>query len=901
MSAQCASNIHTTCAYCGVGCGITAQVIDTDTRQVEIKGQSDHPANFGRLCSKGTALADTLGPENRLLHPIVDGQETSWNSALDQVSSRLAKVIDQHGPDAIAFYLSGQLLTEDYYVANKLMKGFIGSANVDTNSRLCMSSSVVGHKRAFGTDTVPGNYEDLEQADLILLTGSNTAWCHPIIFQRIKAAKKQRPEMKVVVIDPRRTATCDIADLFLPINPGSDAFLFNGLLAYLSRLGAINYEFLENHTEGFGAAIKAANETAGDIVTVARQCGIRESEVATLFDWFRRTEKSVSVYSQGINQSSSGSDKVNAIINCHLATGRIGKPGMGPFSLTGQPNAMGGREVGGLANQLAAHMDFAPEDIARVGRFWHAPNMVSQPGLKAVELFEAVADGTIKAIWIMGTNPAVSLPNANRVAQALSRCDTVIVSDCIHQTDTAEYANILLPALGWGEKDGTVTNSERRISRQRALLPPMGDAKPDWWALCEVAKRMGFGQEFNYQSSRDIFAEHAALSGFENSMEGTLRDFNISALKGISRQQYEQLAPFQWPLAGSGDSDKGLTETTGTPRLFADGQFFTPNRKARLLPITPTLPQASLSEEYPLVLNTGRIRDQWHTMTRTGLAPQLNQHIAEPFCEIHPSDADRIHAPQDSLVQVQSRYGEMLARVQITENLQPGQVFVPMHWTGQLSSAGRMGTLVNPITDPYSGQPESKHTPVNVKPFAANWYGFVFSRQPLAVEGIAYWVKVVGRNFYRYELAGDAPIADIGNWSRHLLLSGIENEEWQEYSDPSAGKYRSAAFVNGQLTSCLFISPTNQLPERSWLASLFEADHLTDQDRLGLLAGIPMNSAANTGKTVCACFGVGEKTIRTTIEEKQLSSVEAIGQCLNAGTNCGSCIPELQALLEDAG
>ncbi|OZG71941.1 nitrate reductase [Hahella sp. CCB-MM4] len=890
MSAQCASNIHTTCAYCGVGCGITAEVVDVDTRQVKIKGQSDHPANFGRLCSKGTALAETLGAENRLLHPLVDGQQVSWESALDQVAQRFMAVIDEHGPDAVAFYLSGQLLTEDYYVANKLMKGFIGTANVDTNSRLCMSSSVVGHKRAFGTDTVPGNYEDLEQADLVILTGSNTAWCHPIVFQRIKAAKKLRPEMKVVVIDPRRTATCEIADLYLPVKPGTDAFLFNGLLSYLSRLGSIDYEYLERHTEGFGSAIKAANETAGDIVTVALKCGLKEAEVATLFDWFRRTEKSVSVYSQGINQSSSGSDKVNAIINCHLATGRIGKPGMGPFSLTGQPNAMGGREVGGLANQLAAHMDFEPEDIERVSRFWNAPNIAQKAGLKAVDLFEAVAEGRIKAVWIMGTNPAVSLPNANRVAQALSRCATVIVSDCIHHTDTAEYANILLPALGWGEKDGTVTNSERRISRQRALLPPMGEARPDWWALCEVGRRMGYKEGFNFQSSHEIFIEHAALSGFENSPDDRLRDFNIAALSDISPQQYDQLQPFQWPLYKQ--------ETTGTSRLFADGQYFTSNRKARLLPIIPSLPKGELSEEYPLSLNTGRIRDQWHTMTRTGLAPQLNQHIAEPFCEIHPDDAAAINVEQDSLIRISSSYGKMLARAQITDTQQPGQLFVPMHWTGQLSSAGRMGPLINPVTDPFSGQPESKHTPVKAEAFAANWHGFVFSRKPLEVEGIAYWVKIRGRQFYRYELAGDAAIENFSHWSRKLLLSGVPHEEWQEYSDPSAGKYRAAAFVDGKLTGCLFIAPDSQLPERSWLASMFDAENLTDKDRLSLLAGIPMNQAANTGKTVCACFGVGENTIRNTIQQQQLNSVEAIGKCLNAGTNCGSCIPELQALLD---
>ncbi len=891
MSELRATRIHTTCAYCGVGCGIQAEITDQSTRQVQIKGQTDHPANFGRLCSKGTALGHTLGSEERLLQPEVDGMPTTWDEALNTIAQRLQQVINEHGPDAVAFYLSGQLLTEDYYVANKLMKGFIGTANVDTNSRLCMSSSVVGHKRAFGSDTVPGCYEDLEQAELIILTGSNTAWCHPIVFQRIKAAKKQRPEMKVVVIDPRRTATCEIADLHLPLKSGTDAFLFNGLLSYLTRLGAVDYEYLEAHTEGFGAAIKAANETAGDIVTVARTCGLKESQVATLFDWFRRTEKSVSVYSQGINQSSSGSDKVNAIINCHLATGRIGKPGMGPFSLTGQPNAMGGREVGGLTNQLAAHMDFNQADINRVARFWQAPNMATQPGLKAVDLFDALGEGKIKAIWIMGTNPAVSLPNANQVAQALSRCDTVIVSDCIRHTDTTEYANILLPALGWGEKDGTVTNSERCISRQRALLPPLGEAKPDWWIVAETAKRLGFADAFSYSSSHEVFIEHAALSGFENDAEGKLRNFDISALKNMSAGEYESLSPLQWPVTEACPQ--------GTERLFADGQFFTDNRKAKLLPITPAEPMQATDEQYPYILNTGRIRDQWHTMTRTALAPQLNQHISEPYCDLHPIDAAKLGTDQEALVKLESRFGTMIARASITEDQQPGNVFVPMHWTGQLTSAGRMGALVNPFTDPFSGQPENKHTPVKVTPYQAQWYGFAFSRTPLNAEGLAYWVKVRGQKFYRYEIAGDTPIESHHHWSKQFLTGDAEaNIEWQEYADPAAGKYRAASFSGDQILSCLFIAKDYQLPDRSWLSSMFMAEGLTDRDRIGLLAGIPMNQSANAGKTICACFGVGANTIQSAIQKEKLTSVEAIGACLSAGTNCGSCIPELQKMLD---
>ncbi|MDP3388687.1 MAG: molybdopterin-dependent oxidoreductase, partial [Methylococcaceae bacterium] len=502
--------IQTTCPYCGVGCGISAQV-DAANRCVTINGDDSHPANFGRLCSKGSALGDTIELKGRLLQPSVYGRETNWTEALDLVADRFLDTIQKYGPDAVAIYGSGQLLTEDYYVANKLMKGFIGSGNMDTNSRLCMSSSVAGHKRAFGADTVPGCYEDYEHAELIILIGSNTAWCHPVSFQRIRAAKEANPSLKIVVIDPRRTASCDIADLHLPLASGSDAWLFNGLLNYVGHASRTNPTYIEQHTEGFAEALAAA-ENAG-ISQVAEQCRVNIEDLQRFYEWFATTDKVMSLYSQGINQSSSGTDKVNAIINCHLATGKIGKPGSGPFSLTGQPNAMGGREVGGLSHQLAAHMDFANvDDIDRVARFWGSRQIATKPGLPAVDLFDAIYDGKVKAVWIMGTNPVVSLPNADKVKQALQRCEFVVVSDCIANTDTTALAHVLLPAQGWSEKDGTVTNSERRISRQRALFKPAGNAKPDWWILTQVAQRMRFEQAFPYQSPVEIFREHAALS-----------------------------------------------------------------------------------------------------------------------------------------------------------------------------------------------------------------------------------------------------------------------------------------------------------------------------------------------------------------------------------------------------
>ena len=471
--------VRTTCAYCGVGCGIRATV--TSDRQVKIEGDTDHPANRGRLCSKGTHLGETVGLEGRLLHPMIGDKRVGWDKALDLVARRFKETIAKHGPDSVAFYVSGQLLTEDYYVANKLMKGFIGSGNIDTNSRLCMSSAVAGHIRAFGEDVVPASYDDLDQADLVVLVGSNTAWCHPIVYQRIMAARAARGT-KLVVIDPRRTETCEDADLHLAIRPGSDVALMNGLLAYCRQEGLLDDAFLAAHVAMPGDFWEAI-ETDSDLWSVAKTCDIAPVDLKQFYDLFAAHPRTVTLFSQGINQALRGTDQVNAIINVHLATGRIGKPGAAPFSITGQPNAMGGREVGGLASTLAAHMDFAPDNVARVGRFWSAPSMATKPGLKAVDLFRAVGEGRIKALWVMATNPDVSMPDAGRVREALAACPFVVVSDVIADTDTGRFAHVRLQETGWAEKDGTVTNSERRISRQRGLLPAPGEARPDWWIV----------------------------------------------------------------------------------------------------------------------------------------------------------------------------------------------------------------------------------------------------------------------------------------------------------------------------------------------------------------------------------------------------------------------------------
>ena len=573
-------------------------------------------------------MGETLGTGARLLHPTIHGVRTTWPRALDAVAAGFSAALAAHGPQSIAMYLSGQLLTEDYYVANKLMKGFLGSANVDTNSRLCMASSVAGHRRAFGADVVPGCYDDFDEADIIVFVGSNAAWCHPVLFQRAEQAKARRGA-RIVTIDPRRTATAELSDLHLPIAPGADSILFCRLLVEIADSDAFDRAYVEAHTSDFELALEQARAVAPDRAIAAARCGLAERDLATFLALWIGAPRVVTAFSQGVNQSAQGTDKVNAIINVHLATGRIGKPGCGPFSLTGQPNAMGGREVGGLANQLAAHMDFHPADVDRVRRFWNAPAMATAPGLKAVELFEAVERGAIKALWIMSTNPAVSLPRADAMRAALGKLDFLVVSEVsAHVDGLLDAATVVLPAAAWGEKDGTVTNSERVISRQRPFRRPPGEAWPDWRQVGEVARRLGHGAAFAYRGPADIFREHAALSAFEN--DGA-RAFDIGGLATLADAEYDALAPTQWPRPRSGK---------GRKRFFADGGFFHPDGRARFVAVEDP-PPPPLTEAFGLVLNTGRVRDQWHTMTRTGLSPRLARHREAPFVEVHPDDAAR--------------------------------------------------------------------------------------------------------------------------------------------------------------------------------------------------------------------------------------------------------------------
>jgi assimilatory nitrate reductase catalytic subunit len=878
--------VKTTCPYCGVGCGVLARRYGANT---SIAGDPRHPANFGALCSKGSALGDTVGLEGRLLHPQIAGRQATWDEALSRVAGAFSEAIECHGPDSVAFYVSGQLLTEDYYIANKLMKGFIGSANIDTNSRLCMASAVAGHRRAFGGDLVPGCYGDLTLADLIVLTGSNTAWCHPILFRRIVQEKERRPGLQLVVIDPRRTATAEIADLHLPVRSGTDVWLFNGLLTWLRHHGFIDTGFVSAHTCDVGATLDAAEASAPDVQTVSRVCGIDAARLEEFYRLFATTQRVVTAFSQGVNQSSSGTDKVNSIINCHLLTGRLGQPGMGPFSLTGQPNAMGGREVGGMSNMLAAHMDLAdPIHRARVQQFWRSPRMATRPGLKAVDLFDAVHAGRIKALWIMATNPVVSLPDADRIRAALQKCAFVAVSDCVARTDTTALAHVLLPAAAWGEKDGTVTNSERRISRQRAFTPLPGEACPDWWIIGQVALRMGFVEEFNYGSPAEIFDEHARLSATEN---GGTRGFDIGGLAGLTPEEYERLEPIQWPVLSRGHP--------GTQRLFEDRRFLHADGRARFVPTHPADPEGVVDEAFPFVLNTGRIRDQWHTMTRTSLSPRLNEHLPEPFVDLHAQDALALAVREGELARVTTPRGSMIARVRTSGEVSLGCAFAPIHWSGENASQARAGALVKSVVDPISGEPEFKHTPARVEPFPVTWYGFVLSRQPQNVTDQTWWTTVRGHGFVRYEIAGRAVPNDWAAWMRDRLGATASEADYLDYLDPAAGIYRAAYLVNDRLEACMYVSRRPDLPDRAWLGALFERGKLAAAERISLLAGRPTGAKNDAGPLVCSCFVVGRNTLRRAIARHGLTDTRQIGARLRAGTNCGSCLSEIRALLAE--
>ena len=867
--------VKTACPYCGVGCGIVG--VRGEGRSLSVAGDPAHPANQGRLCSKAMALGSTVGLEGRLLSPMIGERAVGWDEAIGHVSRRLLRTIDRYGPDSVAFYVSGQLLTEDYYAANKLMKGFIGSANIDTNSRLCMASAVAAHQQAFGADLVPGCYEDLELADLVVFAGHNAAWTHPVLFRRMEAARARG--QRWIVIDPRRTDTADSADLHLALAPQTDVRLWNGLLAWLLDRGAVDREFVFSHTQGVADVLAALGREDQSPAAIAADCGLAQADVESFFSAFAQTARTVSLFSQGSNQSTQGTAKGLAIINAHLATGRIGKPGACPFSITGQPNAMGGREVGGMANTLAAHMGFDAVSRERVARFWSAPKLASRPGLKAVDMFEAVHDGRIKAIWIMATNPAASLPDSGRVREALARCPLVIASDCMAETDTMALADVRLPALAWGEKDGTVTNSERCISRQRALLAPPGEARADWRIIADVATGMGFGEAFDWRSPASVFREYARLTAFENRD----RPLDLGALIGMTPDQYEAMAPVQWPIGGNG-------------RLFSDGRFATAGGRARMVPVAPLSPAIPTDGAFPLALNTGRLRDQWHTMTRTGLAPELCRHSPEPCVDIHPADAEHAGIQDGALTRVITAQGEAVVRARLTDAQRRGDLFLPMHWTDAFAPSGRANGLIAAKVDPTSGQPEFKHAPARIRAYRETWSGFFLARDAWTCpDGLdLVWRRIPMPDCQLHEFAGRGDQAEREALSQ--ALSQGAPAERVALADAASGSLREAWLADGRVERALFITVGGRLPPRVWLAELFAQATLGAETRAAILHGQAFGVAVDSSPIVCACNGVSAQRITTAITGGATGE-DAVGAVTGAGAGCGSCRTEIARMI----
>jgi len=910
---------RSTCPYCGVGCGV---LIETEGQQITgVRGDPDHPANFGKLCTKGTTLHFTATPEvtrqTRLLQPLqrltrqAAPTPITWDAALDLAADRFARTITEHGPDAVGFYISGQLLTEDYYVFNKLAKGLIGTNNVDTNSRLCMSSAVAGYKATLGADAPPACYDDVNHAQCLFIVGSNAAYAHPVLFRRIEEAKKKNPAMKVIVADPRRTDTAELADLFLPLQPGSDVMLFHGLLHIMLWEGWINADYIAAHTAGFDELKALVRECTPDVV--AQTCGLKKEDLLTAAKWFATSPATLSLYCQGLNQSSSGTAKNATLINLHLATGQIGKPGAGPFSLTGQPNAMGGREVGGLANLLSAHRDMGnPAHRAEVAALWGVADVPSKPGKTAVEMFQAAADGEIKALWIACTNPAQSMPDQATVRRALERAEFVVVQEAYATAATCDFADLLLPATTWGEKEGTVTNSERCISRVRAAVPAPGEARHDWQIVGDFAQRLettlrpGQPTLFPYPDAESIWLEH------RESTRG--RDLNIT---GLSWPMLDEQGPQQWPLREG--------ETQGKARLYADGIFPTADGKARFA----ALPWKPLAEprdsRYPFSLTTGRLRDQWHGMTRTGTLGRLFGHVAEPAVQLHPQDMERRGLKDGDLVHVTSKRGSIVVPLQASTGVGLSQAFIAMHWGAEyLSGRGSHGEPlagVNALTTsaycPTSKQPELKHAAVKILKAELAWNLLAVAWLP-ADRALAAQAELralmptfefascvpFGRDragvLFR-AAAHEAPEAAVIERIEALLDLG--GADALRYVDKRLGQRRTARLVRtGDATRLEGFVLAGDVRAEAWIKPLLQ-DELPAEayGRLLLMPGAkaPVAVVAK-GKQVCTCFNVSEDDIGAQLKSNHGSDdqrLAALQSGLKCGTNCGSCIPELRRLV----
>jgi len=815
-------HVATTCCYCGVGCGVIASSHKHGV--FAVKGDPAHPANRGQLCTKGAALHLSTGQDARLHYPEINGTRASWDEALDLAAKRFNRVIAEHGPDAVAFYISGQLLTEDYYVFNKLAKGLVGTNNVDTNSRLCMSSAVAGYKLSLGADAPPCAYEDIDAADLILIAGSNTAFAHPVLFQRIEAARARNPDLRLIVIDPRATVTARAADLHLALKPGADIALFNAMLHVLRKEGLLALSFVEKNTENFEKLHSLLDYWTAE--RAAAVCDLPVEKIVEAARLFGRAKAVLSLYCQGLNQSSSGTHKNCALINLHLATGQIGRPGAGPFSLTGQPNAMGGREVGGMANLLSAHRELSSEsDRKEIAALWGVDSVPAKPGKTAVEMFEAIGRGEIKAVWIACTNPAQSMPDANAVRRALERAEFVVVQEAFRSAETCDYADVLLPAASWAEKEGTVTNSERRISRVRAAVPPPGEARPDWRIAVDFAVRLqsllNKKISFNYKSPEEIFDEH------RESTRG--RDLDIS---GLSYAVLERDGPQQWPYP---EGARG-----GRSRLYEDGVFPTPSGRARFIATEYQPPAEEPDTAFPLRLTTGRLRDQWHSMTRTGRVARLFGHSPEPEIVLNAATLENCGVQNHALARVTSRRGAAVMKVRASGDMRPGDAFVAMHWGARFTSGNGTNTLTVGAMDPHSKQPELKHAAVRVEAFTAKWRGAFSAPASAELQRLA------------------------SSWLARFDYAGLSLAEGAET------KLRLELAAAGE-------------PDMEALAALER-----------LFGAPPETGAAASERAVCACFNVAENQIRDALAIGK--SLAALQKDFGCGTNCGSCLPELRRL-----
>ena len=935
---------RSTCPYCGVGCGV---VIESSGDVITgVRGDPDHPANFGRLCTKGSTLALTASAsvtrQTRLLYPMrrehrgEAPKRVSWDGALDFAAESFAQIVREHGPDAVGFYISGQLLTEDYYVFNKLAKGLLGTNNVDTNSRLCMSSAVAGYKQTLGADAPPNCYDDVKHAQCMFIVGSNTAYAHPILFRRIEDAKAANPALKIIFCDPRRTDTAEIADLYLPIQPGTDVSFFNCMLHIMLWEGWVDTAYIAAHTTGFDALKTTVRDYTPDLV--AETCGIKKDDLFLAAKLFATSSATLSLYCQGLNQSSSGTAKNAALINLHLATAQIGKPGAGPFSLTGQPNAMGGREVGGLANLISAHRDMGNADHrAEVAALWGIDDVPSKPGKTAVEMFQAAADGEIKALWIACTNPAQSMPDQATVRRALERAELVIVQEAFATAATCDYADLLLPASTWGEKMGTVTNSERRISRVRPAIPAPGEARHDWAIAVEFAQRLEHlrGTQattlFPYSLTDPAAGVEAIWNEHRESTRG--RDLDIT---GMSYAMLD-MAPQQWPLKTG--------ETTGKVRLYEDGVFPTPDGKARFVN-TIYKPVAEPRESrYPFSLTTGRLRDQWHGMSRTGTLGRLFGHVAEPSVQLNANDMARRLLKDGDLVHVTSKRGSIVVPLQASPEVAVSQAFMAMHWGSEylsgLSSIGEPLAGVNAITTssycPTSKQPELKHAAVKILKAELPWSLLAMAWLPagesLAARNALKPLMVAFPFTSCVPFSNNTPLADqdaaregvLFRAAAHIVppdellmqiekILGLLSPEVLHYVDKKRGQRRTAKLTRvgdkAELTGFLLAGDTSA---EAWIKTVLEGElPAQTYGRLLLSPGSKPPVAVQTrGKLVCTCLNVTDAAIDAhlhamaqtggnhllTTDADRMASLQSALKC---GTNCGSCVPELKRMVRSA-